>query len=383
MKIALVMTDTRDVLKDYGTPLPHFGTAPEALLQGFERMPELEVHVVSCLREPVNAPAKLAPNVFYHSLVVPRIGWMRTGYQGCIRAVRRKLKEIQPDVVHGQGTEGDCALSAAFSGYPNVVTIHGNMAELARQFPESLGLHGWLTARLEGFTLKRTGGVFCNSAYTEQLVRPRARRVWRVANAVRREFFAPIPARSGAAKCVLVNVGVISPRKRQLDLLAVARDLHQEGLTFEFQFVGDARPMDKYRSTFFEQIEPMTRAGYARWIEPKAGGELVKVLDAATAMVHFSPAESFGLVVAEGLARGLKLFAARVGGVPDIAEGVPGAELFAVDDMRGLASAIGSWIRSGAPPATGAASIMRARYHPETIAQQHARIYGEILGSAS
>jgi hypothetical protein len=45
-----------------------------------------------------------------------------------------KLKDIQPDIVHGQGTERDCAIRAVFSGYPNVIPIHGNMAELARLF---------------------------------------------------------------------------------------------------------------------------------------------------------------------------------------------------------------------------------------------------------
>ena len=87
-------------------------------MQGFALMPEVELHVVSCIRRPVNAPARLAPNIFFHSLCVPKIGWLRTGYQGCIRAVRKKLKVIQPEIVHGQGTELDCALEAVFSGRP-------------------------------------------------------------------------------------------------------------------------------------------------------------------------------------------------------------------------------------------------------------------------
>src|ERR1019366_1431538 len=175
MKIALLTTDGREVLKDYDTPAPHFGSAPTALMQGFALRPEMEVHVVSCARAEVNAPPKLAPNIFFHSLCVPKIGWLSTGYQGCIRAVRRKLEEIQPDLVHGQGTELDCAVSAVFSGFPNVVTIHGNMEALARQFRARVGSFFWLTARLENFTLKRTAGVFCNSAYTEQLVRAMVR----------------------------------------------------------------------------------------------------------------------------------------------------------------------------------------------------------------
>src|ERR1039457_1336285 len=127
MRIALLSTDGREVWKDYHTLAPHFGIAPEALMQGFALMPEVEVHVVSCIRQSVNAPARLGPNIFFHSLLVPKIGWMRTAYQGCVRAVRKKLREIQPEIVHGQGTEMDCALSAVFSGFPNVVTIHGNM----------------------------------------------------------------------------------------------------------------------------------------------------------------------------------------------------------------------------------------------------------------
>ena len=380
MKIALLTTDGREVWKDYGTPAPHFGTAVEALMQGFARTPELEVHVVSCVRTRVTAPPKLAPNIFFHSLCVPKIGWMRTGYQGCVRAVRNKLKEIQPDVVHGQGTERDCAISAAFSGFPNVVTIHGNMADLARQFRERVGSFVWLAGKLETFTLKRTDGVFCNSAYTEQLVRPRTRRTWRVPNALRDLFFAAAPAPGGAGRCTLVNVGVIALRKRQLELLDVARELRQQGLDFEFQFVGDARHDTGYVSAFLQKIEPLEREGFARCVGLKTSSELVQLFDRSAGIVHFSPAESFGLAVAEGLARDLKLFAARVGGVPDIATGVPGAELFDVDDWRGLTSAIAGWIRSGFPRARGAGEIMRARYQPEHIAQRHLEIYREVLG---
>jgi glycosyltransferase involved in cell wall biosynthesis len=193
-------------------------------------------------------------------------------------------------------------------------------------------------------------------------------------------FFAGAPAPRGAGRCALVNVGVISARKRQLELLDVARGLRQQGLDFEFQFAGQASPGDPYAAAFLEKIGPMEKEGFARYVGLKSTGELVELFDASSALVHFSPAESFGLVVAEALARNLKLFAARVGGVPDIAAGVPETELFAVDDWQGLTAAIGGWIRRGSPPATAAASIMRARYDPLVIARRHLEIYREVLG---
>ena len=379
LKVALLTTDGREVLKDYDTPGPHFGTAPEALLQGFAELPEVELHVVSCLRQPVLSPPKLAPNIFFHTLHVPKIGWMRTGYQGCIRAVRKQLTAIQPHIVHGQGTELDCAITAVFSGFPNVVTIHGNAAELARQFRSRIGSFFWLAGKLEDFTLKRTGGVLCNSAYTEQLVKGRTPRTWRVPNPLRQEFFRPPAGRSPARKPTLVNVGVISPRKRQLELLDVLRTLRRQALDFECLFVGQPTPGASYTAAFFDQIAPMEKEGYARYLGWQSTRELVDLFDRADALVHVSPAESFGLVVAEALARDLKLFAGRVGGVPEIAEHVPETELLDVDDWTGLTGAISHWLRRGAPRPTGAAAAMRSRYAPGAIARRHVEIYQEVL----
>ena len=62
------------------------------------------------------------------------------------------MKEIQPDIVHGQGTERDCALAAVLSGYPNVLTIHGNMRVHASR-SETRSLYYSMAARLETFAL--------------------------------------------------------------------------------------------------------------------------------------------------------------------------------------------------------------------------------------
>src|SRR5437879_2454716 len=109
MRIAMLATDGREMLRSYQEKEPIFGTAPEALLKGLAGLPEAEVHVISCTQKPMSSPEKLAANIWFHSLLVPKLGWLRTGYQGCIRAVRKKLREIQPDIVHAQGTERDCA----------------------------------------------------------------------------------------------------------------------------------------------------------------------------------------------------------------------------------------------------------------------------------
>jgi glycosyltransferase involved in cell wall biosynthesis len=382
MRVALLTTDSRQHYGTFHEARPSFGTAPEALLQGFAELPGLEVDVLSCLQEPVAPSCRLAENIRFHALHVPKWGWMRSGYAGCIRAVRRKLRELRPDLVHGQGTERDCAVSAIFSGFPNVVTIHGNMAALARMFGARVGSFGWLAARLEDFTLRRTTGVFCNSAYTEHLVRPRARRTWRVPNAIRDPFFASAKTSPNPQRCIVLNVGVISARKRQLELLDLAMRLRRQGVEFELHFIGHADPAEPTAREFLGKVQEAEALGCARYLGPKSTEELIALFDSAHGLIHFPTEEAFGLVVPEAMARNLKVFGARVGGIVDIVAGVPGAELVDPEDWAGLTDTLTCWVRSGFPRPAGADTIVRERYHPRVVARQHLEIYEEVLGRA-
>jgi glycosyltransferase involved in cell wall biosynthesis len=384
MKVAILTTDNREHYRTYSETKPRFGTAPEALIQGFAGLPGVEVHIVSCTQRPMQSPEKLAENIWFHSPLVPKIGWLRTGYQGCIRAVRRKLRDIKPDIVHGQGTERDCALNAVFSGFPNVLTIHGNMAELARLFQAPICSYDWLAARLENFVLPRTAGVFCNSAHTESVVRPRARQVWRVPNALREAFFLKALPAGNNSRCILLHVGVVCENKQQLKMLELARSLRRRKLDFEMRFIGSANVRFSYARSFLEQVRQEEKEGCVRYLgETKSTDELIQHFDQASALIHTPVCEAFGLVVAEALARNLKLFGMRVGGLTSIAEGVPDAELFPENDWAGLTDALARWIQQGHPRLSGAATVMQQRYRPEIIASRHVEIYRQVLGRDS
>lgn len=379
IRVAILTTDSREHYRDYANPRPHFGTAPEALLQGFTKLPEIEVHVVSCLRKPVSSPEKLAANIWYHGLHVPQIGWMKTAYLGCVRAVRKKLKEIRPDIVHGQGTERDCAISAVFSGFSNVLTIHGNMVELARARNARVGSFHWLASCLETFALKRTSGVFCNSIHTEKLVKPRTSKTWSVPNPLRAEFFEKSLPPRRTEQCILLNVGVISANKQQLELLFLAERLHRAGLQFEICFIGYTSTTDPYAAEFLRRVAAAEKEGFARYLGLLTLDDLIVSFDQSSSLIHVPVAEAFGLVVAESLSRNLKFFGSRVGGIPDIVADVDGAELFAPNDWDGLGAAISQWIASGKPQPKCSSELMRQRYHPKEIAQRHVEIYQEVL----
>ncbi len=381
MKVALLTTDDRQDRREYDRPEPFFGSAPTALLEGFAQSPDLEVHVVSCSQQPVQVPEKLAGNVWFHSLHVPRTGWLRTGYQGCVRAVRAKLRELQPDIVHGQGTERDCALEAVMSGFPNVLTLHGNMREMAQVQKAMPGTYFWWAAMLESFVLKRTLGVVCNSRHTQQTVKSLARMTWLIPNAVRLPFFERPKSTGLEAACRLVNVGVISENKQQVKLLEVAMELRRSQPRLEFLFIGRANPSLPYARAFLEKIREAEAQGAARHLPPQPVEALVGLLDGAAALVHVPQSEAFGLVVAEALTRGLDLFAFKVGGVSDIAEGVPNARLMDAGDWIGMHQAILSWGLKGRAPTQGEEKLMRERYHPTVIARRHIQAYQDVLAA--
>jgi glycosyltransferase involved in cell wall biosynthesis len=102
-------------------------------------------------------------------------------------------------------------------------------------------------------------------------------------------------------------------------------------------------------------------------------------MDSAHALLHFPLEESFGLVVAESLARGLKLFASNVGGIRDIASGVLDADLFGPEDWEDLHRSLLRWIQKPITSPQQTQGLMRARYLSKVIAQRHLQIYHSLL----
>ena len=379
MKVALLTIDSREHFKDYGTPRPYFGTAPEALLQGFARTPGVEVDVVCCLRQPVPTPTRIAPNIRYHALVVPRWGWMSSGYLGCIRAVRGKLRELRPDIVHGQGTERDCAVEAIFSGYPNVLTIHGNMRLIAEVNGAKRFSYAWLNARLEAFTLPRAAGVVCITNYTREAVRPLARRTWLLPNAVDERFFdvAPAPTTPPVVLCV----GLVSHRKNQnrfiraLDALAARRPLRAV-------FLGHI-PDDAYGREFRELLRTRPWGEHGGF----AGRDELRTHFAGASVVALPSLEdNCPMVVLEAMAAGVPVVAANVGGVPDLVAPDRTGLLFDCLDEAGMREAVAAILDDPARAACLAQTAReeaRARFHPGVVAARHLEIYREVLRGAS
>jgi glycosyltransferase involved in cell wall biosynthesis len=380
MKIALLTTDNREHYRSYSETVPHFGTAPEALLRGFAGIPELEVHVVSCTQRQMKSPEKLAENIFFHSLCVPKMGWMRTLYQGCIRAVRRKLKVINPDIVHGQGTERECAVSAVFSKFPNVLTIHGNMrliAEVNKAKPFSFF---WLAAQLEKVTLPRTRGVVCITRYTQDAVKDLVRKTWVVPNAVDGSFFC-VDAEPDASRTILC-VGMVCYRKNQNAFIKALDPLVAQG-KFKVLFLGGVNKEEAFGSEFLELVAQRPWCEYGGFANRE---NLRKHFKTASLLVLPSLEDNCPMVVLEAMATGVPVLAANVGGLPDLVEDGKNGIFCDPLDLATIRNGVSRLLENSQLShelAATAKARARERFHPLVIGRRHVEIYREVLSKPS
>jgi len=378
LRVAQVTTDARGTLVAEEQEFPSFGTAPEALLQGFAQWPnDVEVHVISCVPGPVRAPEKLAENVFFHSLVVPKIGW-RALFAGCALAVRRKIRQLSPDIVHGQGTERDCALDAVFSGRPNILTIHGNMQRIARLGKARRFSYPWIVARLERFAVPRTSGVICLTRHTETEVAPLARRRWLLPNPVDRKFFSVI--NQPVSPPVAVCIATITALKNQNGLIrALDRIGGKNGLIVAFY---GSNSGDACWNEFSQLLKSRPWCQYRGFAQRS---ELGRILSDATMLILPSLEENCPMVILEAMAAGVPVVASRVGGVPEVVEdGVTGL-LFEPHDSASICGAVQQLVENPAmreSMARRSRAVAMQRFEPGVIARRHLEIYQEVLGRA-
>lgn len=377
MKIVQLTTDNRNQHGRWDLETPYFGTAPEALLEGFSMLPEVEVHVVSCTSRLMRSPDKLAANVHFHSLHVPKAGWGRTLFAGCALATRRFIAGLQPDIVHGQGTERDCAMEAVYSGYPNVLTIHGNMRVHASRGENRGKLYYRLAAWLEAMALRRTDGVVSISSYTDSLVGSLARRSWILPNATTSSCFDAKPEPSTPP--VLLFIGGLDERKNPIAFIRACGELVSE-YRWKFRLCGSGDPDHAY----VKELQELARAN--PWIELagwKSREELFSELEQASALVLPTLEDNCPMVVLEAMAAGLPVIASKVGGVPDlITEGRTGL-MFDPHDPESMRQATERIVGDPALRAAlsaAASEEARNRFHPRVVAEAHLGIYREVLG---
>lgn len=301
----------------------------------------------------------------------------RSLFIGAIRSIREIIRDIHPDIVHGQGSERECALAAAFSGYPNVITLHGNMRVHAKRGENKGRLYYRLVAFLEGIALRKTDGVVSISTYTDDLVKPLAKRTWLLPNATDSSYFEAQPEPS--APPTVLFVGGLDERKNPVGFIKACASLF-ENSGWKLKLCGTGDPAGGTMRELNALASQHSWIDLAGW---KSREELLSEMERSSLLVLPTYEDNCPMVVLEAMAVGLPVIASRVGGVPDLITHGETGMMFDPHSAQSMLETTRQMME-GEPLrqiiATKARAEARARFHPEVVARKHLEIYREVLG---
>jgi glycosyltransferase involved in cell wall biosynthesis len=153
-------------------------------------------------------------------------------------------------------------------------------------------------------------------------------------------------ARGTETAGALLSVAAVIPGKGHDLLIEALAPL--AGLRWRCQCVGSLERDPAFVERLHRRVLDGGMDGRVRFTGPQAEAELACSYAAADVLVLPSRAETYGMVVAEALARGLPVVAAEVGGVPEAlghgADGTRPGLLVPAEDPAALREALRSWL---------------------------------------
>lgn len=369
---------TNFVERDTRRRSPVLHNAVHSLLAGLGNRDDFEIEVVYGRRQPEEGEDRWEGNlhfvpVTYKNLPLPGMGGP---FFGRALALLRYLKKSKPDQVHAQGTERESGFVAALCGAPSILTLHGNMTEIATSMKARPFSYLGLASTLEKFALGRVSGIHCISRHTQKSVSWRARRTWIIPNAVSREFFEV--THKPSAKPYVVCMSVVSEWKNTILLARAGDRLHAEFPDAEIHFFGDCNEAHPYGHAFMESLRPRPWCVF----HGKSSPETIRsALAIATCAVLPSIQENFGLALAEAMAAGVACIGSDAGGIPDVVSDGKTGLLFSSNNEDELSDRLLEIHRNPEKSATmaaaGRADALR-RFAVEAVADAHAKMYRDL-----
>lgn len=289
--------------------------------------------------------------------------------------VRKILAAIRPNLVHAQGAERDCAVTALGFRGPKLLTLHGNIRRVAKLLKAPPFSYWWLQAQLENWVIPKFSGVICLSYHAKAQVVRKAQKTWVLPNAVDTSFFDI--QRKPVAPVNVLCIATISPLKNQLGLIR-ALETCSFKYPFELHFFGSLDPTSNYGSAFLQAISRKPSFFYGGLLDrPSLKRELSKTY----ALILPTFEENCPMVVLEAQAAGVPVIASNVGGVPDlIQDGITGilTDPAQPETMpRALKRLLENPHLSERLAQEGRKQAL-ARFHPRVIAAKHLDIYREL-----
>ncbi len=375
MKVAILADFPLHVLPEFGEafrPGGHYATWLPQLAGAFETAADLQAHWVVLSSRVSTARIFTWKNQTFHILPTDLKHRASTFFRKDRALIRQVLAEIQPDLVHGWGTEDVYGLAAVAAPYPGLVSLQGILSHYmlkCRRQPRE-----YFQGLLELYVLGRARRLTVESEWGRKRL---ARRnpfatISLVEYGVQPHFF-DVPWQPDPAKPVAIFVGSLSPIKGIQDLVAAFQAPALAGT--ELWVVGGGS------GTWVENLRRRAPTNI-RWLGRKTSQETAVLLGQAWCLALPTRADTSPNVVKEARVIGLPVITTPCGGQVGYIENEQNGFLFEPEDIRrltgNLTRLLGDLATAKKMGAYGHAG-QRDWFRPENTASGFLKIYREMV----
>jgi glycosyltransferase involved in cell wall biosynthesis len=347
---------------------------------GLATLPGIEVHQLS-LCDQIREEAVIEyKNVVVHFMPIRPKMTSVSLFQLPHYIVQKKLKQLQPDIVHAHHTEIGSAYNAINSSFPTVIGVHNNLSFLRSVIHQHIPNYHLLN-HFENKTLQWAKHITVDSHFMEHLIRPKtSAEIEVIPNCVSYEFFEFAGERNPREERTIIFLGKLRPEKGLPELIEAVKLLADHGISLQLKVIGnvntDYGQYIREYATSFGLHESVFFLGWMEW------DEAIQELIRSSALVVPSHYEPFGCSAVEGMALGVPVIASRVGGMIDSIQDTITGMLFESGSSRDLASKIQYVIENeDRSAAIGNRARLYAKQHftPHIVASKHVELYNRIL----
>ncbi|HET6203055.1 MAG TPA: glycosyltransferase family 4 protein [Planctomycetota bacterium] len=381
LRIALVGPCRADLRSDCGGPDAVVALLARGLAGRGER-----VEVLSCDFETKTDRLLEVEGVRLHRLAARKTLGRATFYLLERRWIRRRLRELAPDVVHVHGTDFYGGVAARHAG-PTLLTVNALLARASddlngtpplRRLPRTI--RSLAMAGFEDRCLARAREVVVPNRHLRAALEGRTRaRLHEIPEPIDPAYF-DLPDRTVPDR--LLYVGAIGPRKGLLDLAHALPEVARVRPGVRLHVVGETADPG-YAAAVSEAVQREGLGEAVVWRGPLDPRRLQEAFASCSILVLPSAEELVPHVAAQAMAAGKPVVAHAVGAVPHVVvdgetgllvpRGNPIAmadALLALLEDEPRRRAIGS--RSTA--------VARERFDPQVVVDRTVRLYREVAG---
>jgi len=355
-------------------------------LRALSRTGELELHLVTYDNGLDRDYEFKEEGVWFH-LLRARHAWVPRAlvfYRLDLPHFRDVLRRIDPDLVHGHGTENIFSLAAVRSGYPHVISMQAVMSELVKtqRLFSRASVHFRVVSAIERRTLQLASRALVEAPFIADLIARvnQGIKTSVVGNIASQPYFRVVRRTDGSARRIFF-VGSLVREKGVAEAIVAFHRLALRWPALELHVVGagEDRYVQFLRALAAKGVGS-SRVSFRGFLTP---AEIAREYETAAMVVVPTYYDSSPNVVSEALVAAVPVIAVNVGGLPYMLDSGKAGLLVPARDSSALADAIEQNLTHPAECTAAAIHgqlLAQSRYRPETFVTGVMTAYREVLG---